>query len=234
VTGRARTSQTLIVDADDTLWENNVYFERAIDEFIDFLDHSALSRTEVRAVLEEIERANVVSHGYGAKSFTRSLHDAFARLGTRPDHPEDLATVAALGERILDQPMEIIDGVEETLAILTERHTLILLTKGQEEEQRLKIDRSGLERYFSRAVIVAEKDAATYHHLVTELGLDLHLTWMIGNSPKSDINPALDAGLNAVFIPHEQTWVLEHQDLDHLHARLLVLERFRDLQRHFA
>jgi putative hydrolase of the HAD superfamily len=133
-----RQGLTLIFDGDDTLWENNVYFERAIEEFITFLDHSSLSRAEVRAVLDEIEHANVASYGYGARSFARSLRDCFERLGEREGREEDLATVAELGERILRQPIELIDGVEETLAFLAPRHRLLLLTKGHAEEQRLK------------------------------------------------------------------------------------------------
>jgi putative hydrolase of the HAD superfamily len=229
-----RQRLTLILDGDDTLWENNVYFERAIEEFIDFLDHSSLSRAEVRAALDEIERANVASHGYGARSFARSLRDLFERLGERQRHEAELATVVELGERILRQPIELIDGVEETLAFLRERHRLLLLTKGHAEEQRLKLDRSGLEPYFERTVIVAEKDVSTYRDLVAELGLVPSRTWMVGNSPRSDINPALAAGLNAVFVPHEQTWRLEQQEISDVHGRLLIVERFRDLRRHFG
>ena len=115
------------------------------------------------------------------------------------------------------------------------RHDLTLLTKGHAEEQQLKIDRSGLGDYFRHAEVVPEKDAAAYHALVTRLEMNRTRTWMIGNSPRSDINASLAAGLNAVFIPHHATWRLEHQEIDEEAGpgRLLVLERFRDLGRHF-
>ena len=120
--------------------------------------------------------------------------------------------VLSLGERILEQPVELIAGVEETLAYLRERHQLTLFTKGHPDEQRMKVDRSGLGGYFQHTAVVKEKDRAAYAGIVEEQGLDKAATWMIGNSPKSDINPALEAGLNAVLVPHEHTWVLERQD----------------------
>jgi putative hydrolase of the HAD superfamily len=227
--------QHLIFDADDTLWENNIHFERAIEDFLDFLDHSTLTRHQVRDVLDEIELANFRIHGYGSAAFSRNLRQCYERLAERQIDDDDLRTVMAFGERILAQPIEVIEGVEETLALLAARHDLTLLTKGHTEEQQLKIDRSGLNDYFRHAEVVPEKDAAAYRNLVARLELDPARTWMIGNSPKSDINPALAAGLNAVFIPHPATWRLEHQELDEAAGpgRLLILQRFRELGRHF-
>ncbi len=227
------TEQHLIFDADDTLWENNVYFERAVEDFLDFLAHSSLSREEIRAVLDEIELANFGVHGYGSAAFARNLRQCYEHLAERAIRDEDLATVMGFGERILRQEIEVIAGVEETLAALAPRHDLVLMTKGHPEEQRLKIDRSGLGGFFRHAAVVPEKDAGAYRALVAGLGLDPARSWMIGNSPKSDVNPALAAGLNAVFIPHHQTWRLEQQDLAAGPGRLLVLERFADLQNHF-
>jgi putative hydrolase of the HAD superfamily len=227
--------QHLIFDADDTLWENNIHFERAIEAFLDFLDHSTLTRQQVRDVLDEIELANLGAGGYGSAAFTRNLRSCYERLAERQVAAEDLRAVMAFGERILSQPIELIDGVQETLALLAARHDLTLLTKGHAEEQQAKIDRSGLASYFRHAEVVPEKDPAAYHALVARLALDPARTWMVGNSPKSDINPALAVGLNAVFIPHHATWRLEHQEVDATGARgrLLVLERFRELGRHF-
>ena len=132
--------------------------------------------------------------------------------------------------RILDQPMVLMDGVEETLGQLSARHSLTLFTKGHPDEQRLKIDSSGLARYFEHAAIVKEKDAASYSSLVIERGLNPAATWMIGNSPKSDINPALEAGLNAVFIPHSRTWTLELQEIEPRGpGQFKMVERFADL-----
>ncbi len=226
--------QSLIFDADDTLWENNIYFERAFDDFVEFLDHSTLSPCQVRDVLNQIELVNSKIHGYGSKNFGLNLQQAYRTLAERSICDENLRHVMSLAERILEQPIELIEGVEETLGILASRHDLTLFTKGHPEEQRLKVDRSGLGGYFAHTAIVKEKDSAAYRRLLDRRGLNASMTWMIGNSPKSDINPALEAGLNAVLVPHPHTWVLEHQDLrNDANGRLLRVDRFSELSLHF-
>jgi len=225
--------QHLIMDADDTLWENNIYFERAFAAFVDFLDHSTLSAAEVRAVLDEIELVNNKVHGYGSANFARNLRTCYERLAEREIRPADLDRVMVFGERLLHHPMEVIEGVEETLRYLHGRHDLLLFTKGHRDEQKLKLDRSGLARYFRHTAIVKEKDVASYRRLVDEQGLSVERTWMIGNSPKSDVNPALEAGLKAVFIPHAHTWTLEQQEVPNDHGNLLILKGFGDLRKHF-
>ena len=227
------TPQFLLIDADDTLWENNVYFERAFDKFVAFLDHSSMTPRAVRAVLDEIEEANARIHGYGSLNFARNLRQCYEHLAERAVRAQDLRTVMAFAERILECPMETIAGVPETLEYLAARHDLTLFTKGNPEEQKLKIDRSGLGRFFRHTAIVKEKDTAAYLRLVAERQLDPARTWMIGNSPKSDITPAMDAGLHAVFIPHAHTWVLEKQEIRPGAGRLLALQEFRDLRQHF-
>ena len=225
--------QFLIVDADDTLWENNIYFERAFEEFVRFLDHSSLTPRQVRDVLDEIEEANNKIHGYGSLNFARNLRQCYQHLAGREVRPEELDTVMGFAHRILECPMEVIPGVPGTLEYLSPRHDLTLFTKGHPEEQKLKLDRSGLGGFFGHTAIVKEKDAAAYRLLVAQRGMDPSRTWMIGNSPKSDINPALEAGLNAVFVPHEHTWILEKQDLRPGKGRLLTVEQFADLRQHF-
>lgn len=223
----------LIVDADDTLWENNIYFERAFEEFVAFLDHSRMSAREIRDVLDEIEEANARIHGYGSLNFARNLRQCYEHLAEREVCEDDRKTVMGFAERILECPMEVIEGVPETLEYLARRHDLTLFTKGHSEEQKLKIDRSGLGVYFGHTAIVKEKDAAAYLQLVRDRNMDPARTWMVGNSPKSDINPAIEAGLNAVFVPHAHTWVLERQEIRPGNGRLLVVERFSELRRHF-
>jgi len=228
-----RGRQHLLIDADDTLWENNIYFEEAFETFVDFLDHSSMSAVEIRAVLDEIEIANIKIHGYGARNFGRNLAQCFERLSEREISEPDLRRAMSFAEQILECPMELIKGVSETLEYLSGRHELTLFTKGHPEEQRLKIDRSGLGRYFSHTAIVREKHSEAYATLARERTLDPGRTWMVGNSPKSDINPALAAGLNAVFIPHPRTWVLEKEEVQHGKGRLIILENFSALQDHF-
>ena len=110
-------------------------------------------------------------------------------------------------------PPNILDGVIETLDYLAERHRLILFTKGEPAEQAAKVERSGLQIHFDAIEIVPEKDVATYRALVNRHHVVKSHGWMVGNSPRSDINPALEAGFNAVFIPHPATWALEHEEV---------------------
>jgi putative hydrolase of the HAD superfamily len=225
--------QHLIIDADDTLWENNIYFERAFDEFVDFLAHSTMSAREIRAILDEIEEANARVHGYGSLNFGRNLRQCYEKLAERVVRDDELQVVMRFAERILEQPLEIIEGVPGTLEYLAGRHELTLFTKGSLEEQKLKIDRSGLAAFFGHVAIVREKNAPAYRRLVEERAMPLERSWMVGNSPKSDVNAALEAGLNAVFVPHAHTWVLEREQIRPGNGRLLTVERFVDLRAHF-
>jgi len=225
--------QHLVIDADDTLWENNVYFERAFEEFVDFLDHSTLAAEEVRAILDEIELVNIQIHGYGTLNFGRNMSECYTRLAEKHVRPVDLDRVMEIARRILEQPIELIDGVSETLEYLRGRHDLTLFTKGHPEEQKLKIDRSGLGVHFRHTAIVKEKDVASYRRLLADKGFDRATSWMVGNSPKSDIKPALAAGMGAVYVPHAHTWHLEREPVEDHHQRLLVVREFRDLSLHF-
>lgn len=227
--------QTLLIDLDDTICENNIYFERAIAEFITFLDHKEHSREQVRLVLNQVERESILKHGYGLHSFAHSLVDTFERLSVDPITPELHAKIWGFAHRIAEHPMEIIPGVAETLEYLSKRHHLIIMTKGNLTEQTGKIDRSGLKELFTAVEVVAEKNVPTYKEIVEKYGLVKDESWMVGNSPKSDINPALGAGLHAVFVPHDQTWILEHEELASPSngQRLLTLERFEQLRSYF-
>ena len=230
---RATSRQFLLIDGDDTLWENNVYFEQAIEAFIDFLGHSSMTREQVRAALDEVEHMNIGVHGYGSAAFTKNLQQTYERLAERDGRPEDIGHVMQLGQRIASQPLALIPDVAETIDYLAGRHDLMLVTKGHPEEQRLKIERSGLESRFTATAVVHEKAIDTYRAIARERNLDPTRTWMIGNSPRSDINPALQAGLNAVFIPHAHTWRLEKEEVTPADGRLLILRGFGELRAHF-
>jgi putative hydrolase of the HAD superfamily len=205
--------QTLLIDADDTLWENNIYFERAIAAFISYLNHHEYSAAEVRQALNAVERETILAHGYGLPSFTRSLVTCFERLSPAPMDDEKKRSILGFANSIAEQEIELLPEVEATLSDLALRHRLILMTKGDHAEQADKVRRSGLAPYFAAVEIVAEKDPAAYQTVLARHKISRHTAWMIGNSPKSDINPALAAGLNAVFLFHKDTWILEHASL---------------------
>lgn len=228
-------AQALLIDADDTLWENNIYFERAIVEFISFLDHREHSPEQVRLILNDVERDSIVKHGYGLHSFTHSLVECFEKLSVEPVTPALHERIHSFAHKIVDHPIEVLPGVPETLGYLGERHRLIMMTKGNPSEQAGKVERSGLREYFSAIEIVPEKDENTYRTAIAKFALRADNTWMVGNSPKSDVNPALAAGLHAIFIPHGNTWILEHEELATAppSQRLLTVDRFGDLRKHF-
>jgi putative hydrolase of the HAD superfamily len=210
---RVPPGQNLLIDADDTLWENNIYFERAISDFISFLNHHQYTPEEVRHVLYDVERENILQHGYGMHSFANALVICFEKLSVERVTPELHRTIRGIAYRIAEHPMEFLPDVPETLADLSQRHRLFMVTKGNITEQLGKVERSGLKDHFTAIEVVAEKDVATYRAVVEKYGLVREITWMIGNSPKSDINPALEAGLHAVFVPHDNTWMLERDEL---------------------
>jgi putative hydrolase of the HAD superfamily len=228
--------QTLLIDCDDTLWENNIYFEQAIADFIERLNHQHMSAQEVRLFLNDVERENILRHGYGSHSFAHSLVTCFERLAEQPVTPELHEFIWGFAHRVSTSALELIAGVPETLEYLNRRgHHLLVMTKGNITEQSGKVDRSGLKDYFAAVEIVAEKNTLTYQQIVAKHRLEPEATWMVGNSPKSDINPALAAGINAVFVPHNNTWILEHETVNSAPngSRLLTVERFVDLQRYF-
>jgi putative hydrolase of the HAD superfamily len=227
--------QTLLLDADDTLWENNIYFERAIAGFITYLDHHEHVPAEVRQVLNRCEHATIEAHGYGMASFERSLVDCFTELSEAPPSDEQRQRIATFAQSIADHAIELLPGVAETLPLLATRHRLILVTKGNACEQQKKLDRSGIHMHFTAVEIPPEKHPDAYREIVTRYALAHETTWMIGNSPRSDINPALAAGLHAVYMHHPNTWVLEHDDLSPPvpPQRLIQLDRFAALSEHF-
>jgi putative hydrolase of the HAD superfamily len=232
---RFPAGQTLLIDADDTLWENNIYFERAIAAFIGYLNHHVYTPVEVRETLNAIERETILAHGYGVTSFTRSLDTCFERLSAEPVSDEKRNRIRAFSELISSQEIELLPGVHETLTDLATRHRLILMTKGNQAEQADKLARSGLAPFFAAVEIVPEKDPATYAAVIIRHELTPHTSWMIGNSPKSDINPALAAGLHAVFLFHKSTWALEHAELSTPPSgqQLIELDSFAKLRELF-
>ena len=230
----SRNESTLIIDADDTLWENNIYFEEATERFLDLVESRGGERAAARDLLTRAERKNVKTHGYGTGGFTRSLMDTLEEVTGHRTSAADRARILALGERVRKMPIQYLSGVKETLPLLRRQHRLILFTKGDSNEQRDKVDRSGATHYFHHVEVTAEKTPSDYERLIELHAIEIQTSWMVGNSPRSDVNPALDVGLGAVYIPHPNTWSLEHEDVEPRDGgRLKVLTRFSDLLQYF-
>jgi putative hydrolase of the HAD superfamily len=225
---------TLLIDADDTLWENNIYFEEIVAHYVDVVGRYGLSAETARATLLEIEHRRTKHFGYGIDNFRHSLDAACHQLLDGQAYHHELSRFDELCFTLRRRPIALLPEVDETLRELGGRHRLILLTKGDSDDQLAKVVRSGIRRRFHAIDVVAEKDVATYEDVIRRHGVDRSRGWMVGNSPKSDILPALAVGLRTVFVPHAATWTLELQELPPVDpGRMLVLERFADLTRHF-
>ena len=225
-----REPRTLLIDADDTLWENNIYFERVMREYLDQLAARGASRQHAEQLLWQTEQRNVKTTGYGSKAFCQSLHQVASAL----NHADLEPWILDRENWICNHPIEFMPGVVETLPLLHAANRLIVVTKGRPDEQHGKLRRSGLEKFFHAIEVVFEKDVRTYREVAAKHQLEAVKTWMIGNSPRSDINPAKAAGLNTVFIPYHTTWQHEIEEISPNGAETLVLENFGELAAHFG
>lgn len=225
-----RDNLNLIFDADDTLWHSNLHFREVEREFAAAVSaHGvAIDAAAVRPAVRRFELEIIRSHGYGRGPYMRAMHLALDLLVPPATAARLRPVVDEIGARFIARDCELIAGVRETLEVLATRHRLLLFTKGQRAEQLDKLGRSGLASLFSRVEVPAEKDVEAYRRLVESAALDPQTSYMIGNSPRSDINPALRAGLGAVYIPQAQAWEHDHDELDR-GDRLIELESFLKL-----
>ncbi len=162
--------QTLLFDADDTLWENNIYFERAIAGFVELLAHPTLSSAGVRDHFNRMEHTRVQVHGYGTRSFRLSMTACLESLAARAAHAHEHARLDELAHSIVSAPIDLLPDVKRTLQDLATRHRLLLVTKGDPEEQLEKLERSGLSPLFDAAEVVYEKNRGMYEELCLRHG----------------------------------------------------------------
>jgi putative hydrolase of the HAD superfamily len=220
----------LIFDADDTLWDSNIHFLEAQAAFLEALREAGLDDAErIRAAIRTHELSIIEEIGYGRRPYVAALRRVVEELIEPELHLRVHPQVEQIGATLLARHCELLPGVAATLAELAGRHRLILFTKGQPGEQLSKLERSRLRGFFSRIGVPREKDPAAYQRLVAQANLEPARTVMIGNSPRSDINPAVRAGLRAaVYIPHAQTWELEYEELA-VDAHILTIPSFPHL-----
>lgn len=217
------TITTVGLDADDTLWHNETLFRLTHDRFVDLLDdHGDPETIETR--LAETERRNLRLYGYGVKGFTLSMIETAMELCDGGAPPEVVREILAAGREMLAHPVETLPGVDEALAALSERYRLILITKGDLMDQERKVAASGLGELFAAVEIVSEKDRQTYDRVFARHGTGADQAVMAGNSMKSDVLPALEAGAWAVHIPYHITWAHELADAPEGHPRYGALD----------
>ncbi len=222
--------KAIAFDADDTLWVNETFFRDAERNFCELLS-DYLSEAELNKILFEVEMKNLPLYGYGIKPFTLSLIEAAIKVSNGTIPITIVETLIEMGKSMLNKPIELLDGVEETLKRLNGDYRLVVATKGDLLDQERKLIKSGLEPYFHHIEIVSDKTEKQYRKLVRHLDISEEEFLMVGNSLKSDIIPVLNIGAHAFHIPFHTTWEhevvkdpVEHDNLKTLDSALEMLE----------
>jgi putative hydrolase of the HAD superfamily len=208
---RSLPLSTIGFDADDTLWQNEQFFRVTETHFASLLAEYA-EGSDIHARLLEAEKRNLAVYGFGIKGFTLSMIETALELSGGRVPARVIGEILAAGRDMLSHPVETLPNVRETLEELAGAYRLILITKGDLFDQERKLAQSGLGELFDAVEIVSDKNAATYERLFARHGDGPDRAMMVGNSPKSDIVPAIEAGSWGVYVPHDLTWVLEHVD----------------------
>ena len=212
--------QIIGFDADDTLWENEVFFHQAQMKFIELHPHIK----DPEEVIFQIEKENIKFYGYGIKGFILSLLEASVRFSNNQTDFQNIDKIIKIGKDMLAQTIQLLPEVEETLRHLSEHYTLIMITKGDLLDQQRKVEESGLLKYFSLIEIVSEKDEQTYLEILEKNNISPKDFLMVGNSLKSDVLPVRNIGGTGIYIPHKLTW--KHEEVD----RTFDLERVVELK----
>ncbi len=218
--------EAIVFDADDTLWDCQSHFE-AVEQRYCQLVSPWCDEATAAAELFATERSNMALLGYGSKAFTISVIESALRMSNRQIQQSALGELIQMGKQLLLKPCTPLPGVKETLERLHD-YKLVLLTKGELQEQENKIKRSGLEHYFSHIEIVSNKNEGTFRQLSDKFGIDAERMLSVGNSFKSDIAPALSAGYHAIHIPFHVVWQLEQAE-EFEHEKLRRIERFEEI-----
>jgi putative hydrolase of the HAD superfamily len=220
--------KVIAFDADDTLFVNEPYFQETEHKFCalmsDYLSQQGLSQELFR-----VEIQNLDLYGYGIKGYILSMIEAAMRISNNTISIEIVAKIIEYGKELLQKPIELLDGVEETLAALQGKYKLIVATKGDLKDQQSKLHRSGLGHYFHHIEVMADKQELNYEKLLKRLEINADEFFMIGNSLKSDVLPVLEIGGYAVHIPFHTTW--EHEKISHTveHPNFKTLEKITDV-----
>jgi putative hydrolase of the HAD superfamily len=222
------TLTTIAFDADDTLWQNQKFFDAAEAACINLLLAYG-EKSAVSARMIETERRNVKVYGVGVKSFMLSMIETAVDVSNHEVAPKIIKSIIEIGRELSNYPIEVLPHVHETLALLSQSHRLMLITKGDLFDQERKLNDSGLAEYFAKIEIVSSKVSSTYQRIFEAHGDGPARAMMIGNSLKSDILPALEAGSFGVHIPHHLMWALEHAEPPVENHRFHVLETVEQL-----
>ncbi|MBU7569190.1 MAG: HAD family hydrolase [Flavobacterium sp.] len=220
--------KVIAFDADDTLFVNEPYFQETEEKFCalmqDYLSHQGLSQELFR-----VEIQNLSLYGYGIKGYILSMIEAAMKISNKTISVEVIEKIIEYGKELLQKPIELLDGVEETLEALHGKYKLVVATKGDLLDQRRKLHNSGLGHYFHHIEVMSDKQEKDYHDLLNRLEIKPQEFFMIGNSLKSDVLPVLGIGGHAVHIPFHTTWA--HEKIDHKveHKNFKALDKITEV-----
>jgi putative hydrolase of the HAD superfamily len=220
--------KVIAFDADDTLFVNETYFLETEQKFCalmeDYLSHHQISKE-----LFKVEIDNLKIYGYGIKAYILSMIEAAMKISNNTIPIEVVEKIIGYGKELLEKPIELLDGVEETLQALHGKYKLVVATKGDLLDQRRKLHNSGLGKYFHHIEVMSDKQEKDYLDLLKRLEIQSNEFFMIGNSLKSDVLPVLAIGGNAVHIPFHTTWEHEKIDYEVIHDHFYAFEKMVDV-----
>ena len=222
------TIKVIAFDADDTLWVNEPYFRTAEKAFCELLKEY-VPEEECNELLYKFEMQNLPLYGYGIKPFVLSLIEAAITISKKQIPLEIVSEIIAIGKEMLQMPVELIDGIEATLAHLSKKYLLVMATKGDLLDQERKLIKSGLEKYFHHIEVMSDKQPNNYQKLITHLDITPSQFLMIGNSLKSDVLPVLEIGSYAIHIPFHTTWEHEKVEEEVMHCNFKELKLASEL-----
>ena len=220
--------KVIAFDADDTLWENEPYFEEIEKKFCvlmeDYLSHQSISQEIFRVQIH-----NLPLYGYGIKPYILSLIETAIEISNNTLPLEAISKILEFGKELLDKPVVLIDGIEETLKQLYGKYKLIVVTKGDLLDQHRKLHKSGLGPYFHHIEVMSEKADEDYQKLLKRLDIEANEFYMIGNSLKSDVLPVLNIGGYATHIPFRTTWAHERIDFEIKHPNFTTAQKISEI-----
>ncbi len=220
--------KVIAFDADDTLWDNEIYFQEAEKKFSELMEEYLPQHSVARELLQT-EIKNISLYGYGIKAFMLSMIETAIRISEQTIHVSVIEKIIGYGQALLEKPIQKLEGVEEVLQTLKQKYRLVVATKGDLLDQERKLRKSGLDHYFHHTEIMSEKGEPDYRKLIKHLDIQPEQFVMIGNSIKSDILPVLAIGGHGFHIPYHVTWGHEKIEKKVEHTNFRQLSHIREV-----
>jgi putative hydrolase of the HAD superfamily len=220
--------KVIAFDADDTLWDNETYFQEVENKFFELMEEYLPQHSVARELLR-VEIQNLPLYGYGIKAFMLSMVETAISISNKTINVSVIEKIISYGRELLDKPIQKLEGVDEVLENLKGRYRLVVATKGDLLDQERKLKKSGIEHYFHHTEIMSEKGENDFRKLIKRLDIQPENFLMIGNSLKSDVLPVLSIGGHAIHIPYHVTWGHEKIEYEVKHKNFKQFPSIRDI-----